>query len=109
MCCLPGVSPLYAAGRRSVAQPGSAPDLGSGGRVFESRHSDHFKNNGLSVKSVRSMPRQDAGWVTTWVTKRPHFPCARGAFLRNVALASLLFQVAGASELIAETLLYSAQ
>ena len=27
--------------RRSVAQPGSAPDLGSGGRVFESRHSDH--------------------------------------------------------------------
>lgn len=27
---------------RSVAQPGSAPDLGSGGRRFESYRSDHF-------------------------------------------------------------------
>ena len=28
-------------GQRSVAQPGSAPDLGSGGRRFESSRSDH--------------------------------------------------------------------
>ena len=27
---------------RDVAQPGSAPDWGSGGRGFESRHPDHF-------------------------------------------------------------------
>ncbi len=29
------------ADRRSVAQSGSAPDLGSGGQRFESSHSDH--------------------------------------------------------------------
>ncbi len=30
---------------RSVAQPGSAPRSGRGGRRFESSHSDHFPNH----------------------------------------------------------------
>ncbi len=30
---------------RSVAQPGSAPRSGRGGRRFESSHSDHYPNH----------------------------------------------------------------
>ncbi len=37
-------------GQRSVAQPGSAPDLGSGGRRFESSRSDHHTaSDGLKI------------------------------------------------------------
>ncbi len=38
--------------RRSVAQPGSAPVLGTGGRRFESSRSDHFQSQ-LSMLVVR--------------------------------------------------------
>ena len=31
--------------KRSIAQPGSAPGLGPGGRRFESYHSDHSLND----------------------------------------------------------------
>ncbi len=47
---------------RSVAQPGSAPEWGSGGRRFESFHSDHFflfYANGLEAL-MRSASR---GWM----------------------------------------------
>ena len=41
-----GIEPLgrrhYSPDRRSVAQPGSAPEWGSGGRRFESSRSDHL-------------------------------------------------------------------
>ena len=34
--------------QRGLAQSGSAPALGAGGRVFESLNPDHFKNSGES-------------------------------------------------------------
>ena len=37
-----GSSPVECANKRSVAQPGSAPALGSGGQRFESSHSDQI-------------------------------------------------------------------
>src|SRR5690554_3662023 len=39
---------------RSVAQPGSAPASGAGGRRFESSRSDHFSRCGLPLKSSSS-------------------------------------------------------
>ena len=37
---------------RSVAQPGSAPAWGAGGREFESHHSDHYKYNIAGVAQL---------------------------------------------------------
>ena len=34
--------------KRGLAQSGSAPALGAGGRVFKSLNPDHFKNSGES-------------------------------------------------------------
>ena len=39
--------------KRSVAQPGSAPDLGSGGRRFESCRSDHIEDSIVLASRVR--------------------------------------------------------
>ena len=38
---------------RSIAQPGSAPGLGPGGRRFESYCSDHFLNENGQLKIPR--------------------------------------------------------
>ena len=60
---------------RSVAQPGSAPGLGPGGRRFEPSHSDHFELVGIA-QLVRASGcgsegrRFDSGYLPHFIYKR---------------------------------------
>src|SRR6476659_7037721 len=83
-----------ASSRRGVAQPGSAPALGAGGRRFESGRPDHFLSSGVPpgfqpdassrhVQSIREPPKRSDrgicllvrvnpfGSIETWLGARP--------------------------------------
>ena len=77
---------IEAASGRSVAQPGRAPSSGGGGRVFESRHSDHilpfpvFAHRTRSAASPQSVPGTNRAPVN-WFTPS----ASASAMLRSVA------------------------
>src|SRR5437773_4132914 len=52
---------------RGVAQPGSAPALGAGGRWFESSRPDHFWSRGTRSRTDRGSTRAERLTATTRV------------------------------------------
>ena len=51
---------------RGVAQPGSAPAWGAGGRVFESHRPDHFFSNERPSRSKSIEPPSHAWRQASW-------------------------------------------
>ena len=76
---------------RGVAQPGSAPALGAGGRWFESSRPDHFSLAGQPSRPIAAdrlaaiLPRARAGSLARLPARRSHSPArsARAAGARS--------------------------
>ena len=65
---------MYQYAFRGVAQPGSAPGLGPGGRVFESHRPDQFMKKAIIYKPSKS-PMQSGvmkfnKWIIEFITKK---------------------------------------
>ena len=77
----------YSPRRRSVAQPGSAPEWGSGGRRFESSRSDHSQIFGIQ-KEIQSDFSGISRWVCQWCHMVTKGHCLTSASAKIVGQAT---------------------